>query len=126
MGGLLGVGAQRICWSHLQNYWRGGGGLAPSLPPLPTPMHCSILVHILVLVDCQSYKFVRQNRLEVKRTYNVPPALLFLRIPSTAELNGSNTLGTNKICSRQGLFKLMSVNQSTRSGGIIWISSRFS
>ena len=31
--------------------------------------------------------------------------------------NGSNTFGTMKICSRQGLFELISVNYSTRPRG---------
>ena len=30
-----------------------------------------------------------------------------------------------KICSRQGLFELMNVNHSARSGGILWTSFRF-
>ena len=39
--------------------------------------------------------------------------------------DGFNTFGTIKICLRQGLFKLMSVNHSARSGGIIGISFLF-
>ena len=39
--------------------------------------------------------------------------------------NGSNTFGTTKICSRRGLFELMSVNHSTRPGGIIGIFFNF-
>ena len=35
--------------------------------------------------------------------------------------NGSNTFETMKLCSRHGQFKLMSVNHSARSAGIIWI-----
>ena len=34
--------------------------------------------------------------------------------------------GTMKICSRQGLFELMSVNHSGRLGDIIGISYRYS
>ena len=41
-------------------------------------------------------------------------------------LNGSNTFGTMKICSRQGWFELMSVKHSARSGSIIGISFQFS
>ena len=40
--------------------------------------------------------------------------------------NGSNSFGTMKIYSRQGKFELMSVNHSTRSGGIIEKSVRLS
>ena len=36
-----------------------------------------------------------------------------------SNFNGSNTLGTMKICSRQGQLELMSVNHSAKSGGII-------
>ena len=36
-----------------------------------------------------------------------------------------NTFGTMKICSSQGYFKLMSVNHSTRPGGIIGIYFQF-
>ena len=39
--------------------------------------------------------------------------------------NGSNTFGTMKICSRQGLFELMSVKHSAWSEGLIGISFRF-
>ena len=35
--------------------------------------------------------------------------------------NGLNTLGTMKICSRQGQFEVMSVNHSARSSSIIAI-----
>ena len=38
-----------------------------------------------------------------------------------SNLNGSNTFGTMTICSRQGLFELMSVNHSVRLGGMIGI-----
>ena len=41
-------------------------------------------------------------------------------------LNGSNTFGTMKICSRQGKFELMSVNHNVKSGGIIGIYFPFS
>ena len=40
--------------------------------------------------------------------------------------NGLNTFGTVKMCPRQGLLELMSVNHSARSGGIIGIYFRFS
>ena len=43
-----------------------------------------------------------------------------------SNFNGSNTFGTMKICSRQGQFELMSVDNYARSGGIIEISFRFS
>ena len=36
--------------------------------------------------------------------------------------NGSNTFGTMKICSRQRLFELLSVNHTAESGGIIDLS----
>ena len=39
--------------------------------------------------------------------------------------NSSNIFGTMKMCSRQGQFELMSIDHSTRSGGIIGISFRF-
>ena len=42
------------------------------------------------------------------------------------KLRCSNTFGSKKICLRQRQFKLMSVNHSTRSGGIIRIYFRFS
>ena len=38
-----------------------------------------------------------------------------------SNFNGSNTFGTIKICSRQGKFKPMMVDNSARSGGIIKI-----
>ena len=41
-------------------------------------------------------------------------------------VNGSNTFGTIKICSRQREFEQMNVNQTARSGGIIGISLRLS
>ena len=41
-------------------------------------------------------------------------------------LNGSSTFGTMKICSSQGQFELMGVNQSAKSGGIIGIYFRLS
>ena len=51
VGGLLGGGAQRVCWPPSQII---GGGLAPSAPPppLPTPMitqymQCSMLIVVL-------------------------------------------------------------------------------
>ena len=43
-----------------------------------------------------------------------------------SNFKGSNTFGAMKICTRQGQFKLISVNYSARSGGIIEISFRFS
>ena len=43
-----------------------------------------------------------------------------------SNFNGSNTFATIEICSRQGQFELMSGIHSTRSGGIIMISFRFS
>ena len=45
--------------------------------------------------------------------------IFILQIQSN--LNGSNTFGAVKICSRQGYFELMSVNHSARSEGIIKI-----
>ena len=43
-----------------------------------------------------------------------------------SNFNGSNTFGTMKINSRQGLFEPMRVDNSARSGGLIGISFRFS
>ena len=43
-----------------------------------------------------------------------------------SNFNGSNIFGTMKISSRQGLFELMSVNHSARSGGILWLYFLFS
>ena len=40
--------------------------------------------------------------------------------------NGSNTVGTMKISSRQGYFEPMRVDYSARSGGTIGIIFRFS
>ena len=39
--------------------------------------------------------------------------------------NGLNTFGTMKICYRQGLFELISVDNNATSGGKIGISFRF-
>ena len=43
-----------------------------------------------------------------------------------SNFNGSNTYGTMKISSRQGQFELVRVDYNTMSGGLIWISFRFS
>ena len=43
-----------------------------------------------------------------------------------SNFNGSNTFGTMKISSRQGLFEAVRFDYSTRSGGIIGLSFRFS
>ena len=43
-----------------------------------------------------------------------------------SNLNGSNTFGTMKISSRQGLFELLRVYYRARPGGIIGVSLRFS
>ena len=42
-----------------------------------------------------------------------------------SNLNGLNTFGTMKICSRQGKFEPMSVDYRARSRSIIWSSFRF-
>ena len=42
------------------------------------------------------------------------------------KFNGSNTFGTMKISSRQGLFEPMRVDNSARPGGIIGVSFRLS
>ena len=49
---------------------------------------------------------------------------IVLRIQSN--YNGSNTFGTMTICSRQGLFELMTVNRSTRTECKVEISFCFS
>ena len=49
-----------------------------------------------------------------------------LQIQRQSNFNGSNTFGTMKISSRQGLFEPMRVDYSARSGGIIGIIFRFS
>ena len=71
-------------------------------------------------------------------TYTVHVALVFffvfcfffrkvVRIEIQCNFNGFNIFATMKICSRQGKFELMSVNQSAKSKiVIIWISFRFS
>ena len=51
------------------------------------------------------------------------PSKLMRQITIQKNFNGFN--GTMKICSRQGQFELMSVNLSTRSGGIMGISFDF-
>ena len=51
---------------------------------------------------------------------------MYVLIEIQSNFNGSNTFGTMKICSRQGQFELVSVNHSTRTGGNIEISFRFS
>ena len=43
-----------------------------------------------------------------------------------SNFNGSNTFGTMKICSRQGLFERTRVDYRARSRSIIWSSFRFS
>ena len=43
-----------------------------------------------------------------------------------SNFNGSNTFGTMKICSRQGLFEQTRVDYRARSRSIIWSSFRFS
>ena len=45
-----------------------------------------------------------------------------------SNFNGSNNFGSMTMCSRKGLFELMSANHSARSGGIklLGILSRFS
>ena len=45
------------------------------------------------------------------------------RQPYTVKLQWPKHLGNHEICSRQGKFELMSVNQSARSRGIVGISS---
>ena len=44
-----------------------------------------------------------------------------MKITVTVELQWLDTLGTMKICSRQGKFELMSVDHSAMSGGIMGI-----
>ena len=60
-----------------------------------------------------SYKSKKKNKKKKKKR----------KIQSN--FNGSNTLGTTKICSRQGKFEPVRVDNSARSGGIIRISLIF-
>ena len=48
-----------------------------------------------------------------------------LKVQIQSNFNGSNTLGTMKICSRQGKFELVSVNHSARTGGKVEIYFHF-
>ena len=51
--------------------------------------------------------------------------IFFLNTIIQSNFNGSNTFWTMKISSRQGLFELIRVDYSARSGGIIGIIFRF-
>ena len=58
----------------------------------------------------------------VNARYLEPDVLKYIQ----SNFNGSNSFGTIKISSRQGLFEPMRVDYSARSGGIIGISFQFS
>ena len=50
----------------------------------------------------------------------------YMAILIQSNFKGSNTFGTTKICSRQGLFEPLRIYYRARSGGIIWLLFRFS
>ena len=56
----------------------------------------------------------------------VPDHCFSFSLPNTVEFQWLEHLWDHEISSRQGKFELMSVNHSTRSGGIIGIYFRFS
>ena len=58
----------------------------------------------------------------VNARYLEPDVLKYIQ----SNFNGSNSFGTMKISSRQGLFEPMRVDYSARSGGIIGIIFQFS